>query len=111
MPQPWEKLLTVLCPQRAAKLVSGSLTITSAGTPQRITTVTVPCLFVELSADNGVLAYGDSNAVRATSGGSIGCLIYPGTNPKIVAIDDLSKLWFDARSNGGRLCYNYYLLS
>lgn len=109
--QPWEKLLARLAPQRAGKLVSGSLTITAAGTPQQITTVTVPCLFVEVSADNGVLAYGGSNAVRATSGGSIGSLFYPGTNPKIIAIDDLSKLWFDARSNGGRLCYNYYLLS
>lgn len=111
MPQPWEKLLDRIAPQRAPVVKSGSLTITSAGTPQRITTVTLPCLYIELCADNGVLAYGDSNAVRATSGGSIGALIYPGNNPHIVPVDDVSKLWFDARSNGGRLCYNIYALA
>lgn len=90
-------------------IVSGTKTVTTAGTPVQITATPTPMKGVWLSGDTivGILLYvGDSSVVASVSG-QRGICIIPGNDPVFVTINDLSLLWVDAASNGGKLAYAY----
>lgn len=89
--------------------VSGTKTVSVAGTAVQITATPTPCKGVWLSGDTvaGILlAVGDS-AVKANASGQRGIIIIPGNDPVFLQVNDLSLLWVDAATSGGKLCYLY----
>lgn len=92
------------------------VTVTAGGTPHNLASgttsagTTTPCKKVYLSGDTdnaSVMVVGFTNAVRAASGSKNGIVIIPGNNPTEVEISDLSSMWVDAETNGGKLCVAY----
>jgi len=90
-------------------IVSGTKTVTTAGTAVQITATATPCKEVWLSGDTGnsdLVVVGDSSVVAA-AGTQQGIVIIPGNTSIRLQINDLSKLWVDSISNGDELCYAY----
>lgn len=92
------------------KIVSGTKTVTTAGTAVQLTTTSTPIGGIWLSGDTegagGVIVVGDSS-VDAIEGQQQGIVIVPGNASIFVPIDNLNKIWVDSASNGGKLCYAY----
>lgn len=91
-------------------IVSGTKTVTTAGTAVRIIATSTPCRYVWLNGDlgntGGVLAVGDSS-VDAIEDQMQGLIIIGGNLPVRLEIDNLNKLWVDAQTNGDKLSYAY----
>ena len=90
-------------------IVTGTKTVTTAGTAVRITSTSTPCTGVWVSADIGtgsIMAVGDSSVLAANSS-QRGIIIVPGNQSTYLAINDLSLLWVDAQTNGAKLAYAY----
>ena len=93
----------------ASSIVTGTKTVTTAGTAVRITTVSTTIKGIWLSADilvGTIVTVGDSSVVGNASGMK-GIILVPGNAPTFLAINDLNLLWVDAQSNGGKLSYAY----
>jgi len=93
----------------ASGAVGFKITVASAGTP--IVLGAINCYKVQISGDTDagiVCVVGGSSAVRAASGSKNGIVIIPGNPPATIEVDNLSKLWVDAESNGGVICGVYY---
>lgn len=91
----------------ASAIVSGTKTVTTAGTAVRITAAATPIKGVWLNADllaGIVVTVGDSSVVGNASGMK-GVVLTPGNQPIFLPVTDLSLLWVDAVSNGGKLAY------
>ena len=90
------------------KIVTGSKTVTTAGTAVQITTTATPIGGVWLAADmsGGPMAVGDSS-VLAANNSQQGVILTPGNQSTFVPINDLSLLWVDAQTSGNKLCYAY----
>lgn len=87
--------------------VSGTKTVTTAGTAVQITAIATPIKGVWLNADllaGAVVTVGDS-AVVGNASGMRGVVLTPGNPPIFMQVTDLSSLWVDAQSNGGKLAY------
>lgn len=93
----------------AASIVSGTKTVTTAGTAVRITATPTTIKGIWVNADllaGIVVTVGDSSVVGNASGMK-GIVLTPGNPPIFLPINDLSLLWVDAQSNGGKLAYLY----
>ena len=109
MPSPLD-FLKRLGSLQADKIHVTQITVGTAGTPVQFATVKTPCDRVDVSADTdagSIMAVGDSS-VDAVSPNKNGLMILPGNAPHTIYINDLSKLYVDAETSGGRLCIAYY---
>lgn len=82
--------------------VENRKTVAVPGTPERVSNTDNPCSWVVLSAESdnaGVIAWGFSNAVRATPGGQVGGLLSAGQSVS-VPVNMASLLWIDAAVAG-----------
>jgi len=99
----------ITIPSTGTGIVSGTKTVTTAGTAVQITATPTTIKGVWLNADllaGIVVTVGDS-AVVGNASGMKGVVLTPGNQPIFLAITDLSTLWVDAVSNGGKLAYAY----
>lgn len=92
------------------KIVTGVVTVTTAGTAVRITSTSTPIAGVWVAADAqataSFFAVGDSN-VNATLGSQQGIIVIPAQASIFIPVNDLSLLWVDADQNSGDLAYAY----
>src|SRR5262249_21062265 len=82
-------------------------TLTAAGTRQQLSTVSVPCakIFITAGRNNqGILVMGGPTVVAADSGTSGNDLT--GGQSMNIEIDDLSKVWYDGTSTGDKINYS-----
>lgn len=87
----------------------GNKAVTTAGTPQQLAAASTPCTNVIISARIGntkEVAYGFSNAVRATAGGEIGATLQPGDSVAL-RVNNLQAIWLDAQVSGEGVSYTY----
>lgn len=94
-------------PSAGAAITSGTKTVTTAGTAVQITATPTTIKGVWVNADliaGIVVTVGDSS-VKGNGTGMKGMVLTPGNPPQFLAINDLSLLWVDAQSNGGKLAY------
>lgn len=92
-----------------SQIVTGTKTVAAAGTAVRITAVATSIKGIWVSADflAGIpVVIGDS-AVVGNATGLKGVILMPGNPPVFLQINDLSLLWVDAQTNGGKLAYAY----
>lgn len=88
----------------------GSQSVAAAGTPVALAAVSTLCKLVVVTARSGNtknIAYGWSNAVRATAGTEIGGVLTPGVSVALPATD-LHNLFIDATVNGEGVSYTYF---
>lgn len=93
----------------ASAIVTGTKTVTTAGTAVQVTATPTTIKGVWVNADllaGTVVTVGDS-AVVGNASGMKGLILTPGNPPIFLQITDLSLLWVDAQANGGRLAYCY----
>ena len=97
----------VIASSGGSTIVSGTTTVTTAGTAVRITATPTSIKGVWLSGDTvaGFLLYVGDSSVVANVTGQRGICVIPGNNPVFLAITDLSLLWVDSASNGGKLSW------
>lgn len=90
------------------KIITGTKTVTTAGTAVQVTTSATPIGGVWVAADmgGGPLAVGDSSVLAANSSQQ-GVILTPGNPSTFIPINDLSLLWVDAQTSGHKLCYAY----
>ncbi len=96
-------------PSVATGVVSGTKTVTNAGTAVRITATPTTIKGIWVNADliaGIVVTVGDSSVVGNASGMK-GIVLTPGNPPIFLAINALSLLWVDSQTNGGKLAYFY----
>ncbi len=96
-------------PTAASGIVSGTKTVTTAGTAVQVTATPTTIKGVWVNADllaGIVVTVGDSS-VKGNGSGMKGIVLTPGNPPQFLQINDLSLLWVDAQSNGGKLAYLY----
>ncbi len=80
----------------------GSKNVAAAATPETIVAVSTPCRRVIITARAGntkPIAYGFSNAVRATAGAEVGAQLAAGASVSLPVADAL-LVWIDAQVNG-----------
>lgn len=90
-------------------IVSGTKTVTTAGTAVRITATPTTIKGVWVNADilaGSIVVVGDSSVVGNVSGMK-GLILTPGNPPIFLQITDLSLIWVDSQNNGGKLAYAY----
>lgn len=90
-------------------ITTGTKTVTTAGTAVQITATPTAIKGIWLSADMvaGIpVAVGDSGVVANVTGQK-GILLTPGSPATFLPINDLSLLYVDSLTNGGKLCYAY----
>lgn len=109
MPSPLRKLeeLTTLAQH---KQVSGRIAISTAGTPQRITTTTLPINGIMVTADTDIAIIcmvGDSS-VDGIANQKQGIILFPTGWPIMYPANDLKDVFFDAESDGGAICFVYF---
>ena len=90
------------------KIVTGTKTVTTAGTAVQVTTTQTPIGGVWVAADmgGGVIVVGDSS-VKAANSSQRGVVLTPGNPSTFIPINDLSLLWADSQTSGDKLCYAY----
>lgn len=92
-----------------ASIVSGTKTVTTAGTAVQVNAASVPIKGIWVSADiiqGSVVTVGDASVVGNASG-MRGLILTPGNPPVFLQITDLNLIWVDSQINGGKLCYAY----
>ena len=93
----------------SGSLVTGTKTITIAGSAEQITATSTPIAGVWVSADLGntnPVVVGDSSVVAA-SDFQQGVVLIPGNPAVYIEVTDLSSLYVDSITNGDKLCYAY----
>ena len=88
-------------------IVSGTTTVTNAGTAVQVTASSTPIKGVWVCADliaAKVITVGDSSVVGNASG-MRGVVLTPGNPPIYLPISNLNLIWVDSQSNGGKLSY------
>lgn len=93
----------------SGRIVSGTKTVSTAGSRVQITTTSIPMTGVWLAADTGntnPVVVGDSSVVAA-AGSEQGILLFPGNPPMFLPVTNLNMLWVDSQTNGDKLCYAY----
>jgi hypothetical protein len=94
----------------ANRLVSGRKTVAAHGTAEKLIATATDCFMVIVSADLGntnPVVVGSADVVAA-SGSQKGIVLVPGNNPVLLLINDLSKVYVDAQTNGDAVCYTYF---
>lgn len=91
----------------ATTLTDGIKTITTAGTPEQISTTSVPCEYVmvsPLTTNTGYVALGGSTVI-ATATQMRGIALGTGHSPVLVPVDDLNKIYLDVEFAGQGISY------
>lgn len=94
----------------ARKIVAGRKAITTPGTPEKLSNVSIECFMVWLSADIGntnPVVVGDANIV-ATPGSQKGVVLVPGNPPVMFLVRDLSNIYMDGQTAGDAVCFVYF---
>lgn len=97
-------------PVFASGIVSGTVTVTTTGTTVQISSTPLTIRGIFLSGDifsGAVMTVGDSGSVGGASGMK-GIVITPGNPPVFLPITELSRLWVDSNTAGGKLAYAYF---
>lgn len=94
-------------PSASSSFVSGALALTNAGTAVQVLNSNVAIKFVDVCANGGPIAVGDSGVVQ-TSGSEVGNIIYPANLPHRILITNINKL-YAAGPTGTRITYVYYV--
>lgn len=96
-------------PGALGTIVSFTKTITTAGTPERLTATSTPCkkVWVGVPTSSGIIAFVGDSAVSAVSGSERGVELIPGNAFQAVEIDNLRNLYGDVQTSGGRICGCY----
>lgn len=100
----------VVTPYSSSSIVSGTTTVTTAGTPVRVTSVSTPIKGVWVCADllaGSPVTVGDSSVV-GNSSGMKGVILTPGNPPIFLMISNLNLLYVDSVNDGGKLAYLYF---
>ncbi len=104
------KAFVISFPGGHSTITSFTKTITAAGTAERLAASSTPCkrvmVYIPISSNGSVAAVGDSST-KATSGSEQGALLYKANVPTIIEIDDLTNLFGDVDTSGGRICGVY----
>ena len=90
-------------------IVTGTKTVAAAGTAEQVTATSTAIKGVWVNADliaGIIVTVGDSGVVGNASGMK-GLVLTPGNPPIFLPINDLSLLWVDAQTSGGKLAYAY----
>lgn len=93
--------ITTIAPTSASKNVA------AAGTPERLSATSIRCSAVVVTArpgNTGTIAYGQTNAVRATAGSEVGSTLAAGQSVTY-PIFDAMELWIDTEINGEGVSY------
>lgn len=88
----------------------GRKVVTTAGTPVPLVDNSIQCFMVLISADLGnasPVVVGNSQIVAA-SGSQKGVVLVPGNPPTQFIIDDVSKIYVDAQTDGDAVCFVYF---
>ena len=96
-------------PVFASGIVSGTVTVTTTGTTVQISSSLLTIRGIWLSGDTfsgAIMTVGDS-AVVGWASGMKGVVIVPGNQPVFLPMTELSRLWVDSDTNGGKLSYAY----
>ena len=96
-------------PSLGSAIVSGTKTVTTAGTAVRITATptTIKGIWVNADLIAGIIVTVGDSAVVGNASGMKGVVLTPGNPPIFLPITDLSLLWVDSQTNGGKLSYLY----
>ena len=96
-------------PNIAGTVKSIRKAVASAGTPERVTATSTPIKYCLVSVDNedDEMVIGDANIDIATTA-CRGCVIYPGSQPVRIDIDNLNKLYVDALNTGDAISITYF---
>ena len=91
-------------------IISGRLAVALTGSAVPLTTSSIACDRIDLSADlgndNPVVVGGAS--VAASSGTIRGIVLIPGNTPFTIPINNLNKLYVAVQTAGDAICFNYY---
>lgn len=90
----------------ASKIVSGNFVVTTAGTQQRLTATSTPCVWVKITAapaNTAGIVVGDAD-IDATADAETGITIAKGTT-ETFHISDANLLWVDAPNSGDEFGY------
>lgn len=86
----------------------GSTTVTSSGTPVRLTATSTPCKGVKFQADEGnnatIIAAGLSD-VDAVSDPPVAYVMLYATQNDFIKTTDASNIYFDATANNGKVSW------
>ena len=90
-------------------MVSGNVTVTTAGTPVALAASYTEAKRLDVTnpTSNNAAAYVGGSGVKNAAGGPKGIPILP-NNTYTFTISDLSQVWVDADVNGLVLTYNYF---
>ena len=92
------------------KIVSGTKTITTAGTAEQLTGISTPVPGVWIGADTGntggIAVVGDSSVVAA-EGSQQGIILIPGNQSIFIQVNNLNLLYGDVLTNGDEIVYAY----
>ena len=94
----------------ARSITSGRRAVTLAGTAEQLVSTSTSCYRVDISADLGnvtPIVTGGSNVVAA-NGSQVGVVLTPGNPPLTLLVDDVSKVYIDAQTDGDAACFVYY---
>ncbi len=91
------------------KIVDGSTTISSAGTPVRITATSTPCAGVWVGGDTGnsSVIYVGSSTVDGVQGQQRGISVEPAGNSILIPVNNLNLLYVDANTSGDSAVWSY----
>lgn len=96
-------------PSAGTSIVSGTKTVTTAGTAVQVSAGSVAIKGIWVCADlivGIVVTVGDSSVVGNATGMK-GLVLTPGNPPIFISITNLNTIWVDSQTNGGKLCYAY----
>jgi hypothetical protein len=91
-----------------ASVPSANLTLITPGTRVQLSSVSIPCAKVFLSAgrnNQGTITVGGSTVVANATGTSGSDLVAGGS--MTIEIDDLSKIWFDGTAANDTVSFSY----
>jgi hypothetical protein len=87
----------------------GNKVVAAPATALQLVAGATPCTTVIVTARVGntkEIAYGFSNAVRATAGAEVGAQLQPGDSVSL-RVSDVSKIWIDAQVAGEGVSFTY----
>jgi hypothetical protein len=87
----------------------GKATLAAAGTRQQLSTTSVPCAKLTITAgvsNAGTITIGGSTVVGADDSTKSGTIL-EALGSITLEIDDLSKVWFDGTNTGDTIAYSY----
>ena len=91
------------------KIVDGTTTITTAGTPVQITATSTPCVGVYIGGDTGnaSVIYVGSSTVDGIQGQQRGISVEPAGNSIFIPVNNLNLLYVDSNTNGDKVSWAY----